>query len=385
MPAITPSSPEELAAILAQTASLNRRITLAGNDTKRLMAGPIAESDLTVSTCGLRRVLHYEPHDLTVSVEAGMPFSQLQSMLADRGQMLALDPPFSAGATIGGVVASNSSGPLRRGFGTARDLIIGMTFTTLEGKLIKTGGMVVKNVAGLDLAKIMVGSFGTLAAITSVNFRVHSLPEGFRSFLFQASDLTKAMERRDTILKSVLQPIAVDLLSPAAAEVYGRRGYVLAIRASGSQTVLDRYERDLAGSEVLNEEEEKQFWRQVGEFTPEFLERETGVVLRISTTLTDMVLLLQMVQAPSVSRAGSGVTYVHFADWEATAALWKAAAERGWTAVVEFAADDIRKTKELWQRPTTTSREQAFAMMKRVKQMFDPGNLLNRSRLYGRI
>ena len=87
--------------------------------------------------------------------------------------MIPLDPPFAQDATVGGVLAANQSGPRRRGYGTARDMVIGMTFATLEGKLIQTGGMVVKNVAGLDMAKMMIGSFGTLAAIATVNFRVH--------------------------------------------------------------------------------------------------------------------------------------------------------------------------------------------------------------------
>jgi FAD/FMN-containing dehydrogenase len=164
--------------------------------------------------------------------------------------MIALDPPFWNDSTVGGVVATNSSGPIRRGFGTARDLIIGMSFATLEGKLVKSGGMVVKNVAGLDMAKLLIGSFGTLAAITTVNFRVHALPEETRTFLFSFADLDRAIEKRDAVLHSVLQPMAVDLLSPVAATRLGRRGYLLTIRAGGSKAVLDRYGRELDGAEV---------------------------------------------------------------------------------------------------------------------------------------
>ena len=385
MSAITPSSIEELAEILAHSASQNRRIALFGNNSKRLMAGPIKDSDLQICTAGLRRVLHYEPHDLTVSVEAGMSFAELQKLLAQKGQMLALDPPFSGQATIGGVVASNSSGPLRRAFGTSRDLIIGMTFATLDGRLIKTGGMVVKNVAGLDLAKVMIGSFGTLAAITCVNFRVHSLPEGFRTFLFQTPDLAKAIEKRDEILKSVLQPLAMDLLSPAASARFGGTEYVLAIRASGSKAVLDRYAHDLPDCETLAANNEDHFWRQIREFTPNSLRQDSDIVLRICTTLADLALLLTLIPGPSLSRAGSGVTYVYLSDWQSVSSLWNAAADRGWTIVVEFASDEIRKTKNLWRGPVSPSREQAFTVMKNVKQMFDPNYLLNNSRLYGRI
>ncbi len=241
----TPASANELAEALREAASGSRTLTVAGNDSKRLMSGPVPSSDLVISTSRLRRILHYEPNDLTISVEAGMPFPELQALLARRRQMIALDPPFSPQATIGGIIASNSSGPMRRAFGTARDLVIGMSFATLDGKIIQTGGMVVKNVAGLDMAKLMIGSFGTLAVITSINFRVHSLPAETRTFLFAFPNLDDALEKRDSILRSVLQPVAMDLVSPAAAARVGNRGYLFAIRATGSRAVLDRYARDL--------------------------------------------------------------------------------------------------------------------------------------------
>ena len=178
------------------------------------MAGPILPADVSISTTALNRILQYERDDLTISVEAGMPFSELQSLLRRERQMIALDPPFSEESTVGGVVASNSSGPMRRTYGTARDMVIGMTFATLEGKLIKTGGMVVKNVAGLDMGKMMIGSFGTLAAITSVNFRVHAAPEATQTFLFSSNDIDAVMERQHQVVRlSQLRPVSIDLLS----------------------------------------------------------------------------------------------------------------------------------------------------------------------------
>src|SRR5262249_34365929 len=159
----------------------------------------------------------YEPRDLTISVGAGLPWGELTRLLADHGQMIPLDPPFGDEATVGGVIAANSSGPRRRLYGTARDVVIGMEFATLEGKLVQTGGMVVKNVAGLDMAKLMIGSFGTLAAITVVNFKLAPMPEVERSFLIAFPSLEAASAARSTILKSQLQPAALDLLNPGAA------------------------------------------------------------------------------------------------------------------------------------------------------------------------
>src|SRR5581483_3731729 len=156
---IVPGSPEQLADCLAQAASRKHRITLAGNSTKERMGGPIAPSDVRISTAGLHKILQYEPRDLTVSVGAGTLYCELSRVLAEHRQMIPLDPPFSERATMGGVVAANTSGPRRRLYGSVRDMVIGMTFATLEGKLIETGGMVVKNVAGLDMGKLMIGSF----------------------------------------------------------------------------------------------------------------------------------------------------------------------------------------------------------------------------------
>src|SRR5437660_3359699 len=217
MHAVTPRTPEELAAALADAASRKKSITLGGRFSKNKMGGPIAPSAVTVVTTGLTRVLSYEAKDLTISVEAGLPWAEFSRLLAENRQMVPLDPPFAGMATVGGVVAANSSGPRRRLYGTARDLVIGMTFATLEGKLVKSGGMVVKNVAGLDMGKLMIGSFGTLAAIAVVNFKLLPMPQVERMFLMSFDTLDAAIAVRGRILKSVLQPAAIDLLNPPAA------------------------------------------------------------------------------------------------------------------------------------------------------------------------
>src|SRR5207244_6498660 len=118
--------------------------------------------------------------------------------------------------------------PRRRLYGTARDLVIGMTFATLEGKLVSSGGMVVKNVAGLDMGKLMIGSFGTLAAIATVNFKVLPSPQVDRLFLLSFDAVEEAVAARDKILASVLQPAAIDLLNRHAAKLVGWHGCVLA-------------------------------------------------------------------------------------------------------------------------------------------------------------
>ncbi len=194
---LAPSTPAELAEALRDAASAGLTIALAGNSTKRRMAGPIEPADVAVTTISLRGQLQYEPRDLTISVGAGLSWREVTSLVAEQRQMIPLDPPYGDQATVGGVVAANTSGARRRLYGTARDVVIGMQFATLEGKLVQSGGMVVKNVAGLDMAKLMIGSFGTLAAIAVVNFKLAPMPEVERSFLLAFESLEAANAARD--------------------------------------------------------------------------------------------------------------------------------------------------------------------------------------------
>jgi glycolate oxidase FAD binding subunit len=386
MQPVTPKTAEDFAFALRQASAKQRTVEVFGNNSKRLMGGPALPAEVTLSTAGLKRIIQYEPNDLTISVEAGMPFAELQTTLGKNKQMVALDPAYYAKATVGGVVASNSSGPMRRLFGTARDMVIGMKFATLEGKLISAGGMVVKNVAGLDIGKLLIGSFGTLAAITSVNFRLHPLPEQTHTYVFSSNDLETLLEKRDKLMMSVLRPMAMDIISPPAATRLGLKGHVLAVRAGGSPRVLARYQKELDGASRLTGQEDAALWSQVREFSGDFLRRQpNGVVLRMSTKLADVPTLLRLISGATICRAATGVAYVYLTSWLGLPPLWQAAIENGWSAVVEFAPEENRASKELWLTGRTKETADGFEMMKKIKEMFDPNHLLNRSRLYGRI
>ena len=373
---LVPGSAEDLASALAEAGSSKRTITLGGHFSKCRMAGPIAPSDVTIATTGLTRLLSYEPKDLTVSVEAGMPYAELSRILAENRQMIPLDPPFAGQATVGGVVATNSSGPRRRLYGTARDLAIGMTFATLEGKLVKCGGMVVKNVAGLDMGKLMIGSFGTLAAIAVVNFKVLPAPQVERLFLLRFDTLDAAIAARDKILTSVLQPAAIDLLNPQAGKDLGWTGCVLAIQAGGNAAAIGRYERELRelGSVQIGDAEASS---SIQEFTPRFLGgHENGAVVRISFTLSQLGEVMGALKAPALARAGSGVCYAYFEDANEAAEL----VGRTPNAIIDFASEAQKPKLTLWPAPGPD-----FELMKRIKRMFDPEHLLNRGRLYNHI
>lgn len=346
---LIPESAEALASALAEANAATHTIRTGGNFSKDMLGGPAAPADVTISTRALNRVLIFEPKDLTISVEAGLAWRELTRLLDAAGMMIPLDPPFAAESTVGGVIAANLSGPRRRLYGTARDLVIGMTFATVEGKLIRTGGMVVKNVAGLDMAKLLIGSFGTLAVMTSVNFKLIPKPAFTRSFSISGT-LDEVVARRDGVLRGVLQPIAVDILSPQASSRIGLDGWRLLIEAGGNERVLDRYTRELAPAEIVD----ASIWEHVREFPRKHLTGSAPAWMRTrSHTLMDLGPVLREWDGPAIARAANGVTYL-YGEGSPPFAAWP-----------EGGND--------------------FPAMQRIKNMFDPKGLLNPGRLHGRI
>lgn len=375
-----PETAQDLAEELRRQALHYRTILLEGNGTKRQMAGPAGDADEHISTTALNRVLDYQPHDLAISVEAGVPWRDLTALLAKNRQMLPLDPPFADGATVGGVVAANCSGPRRRLYGTARDMVIGMQFAMIEGTLLESGGMVLRNAAGLDMAKLLIGSFGTLAAITVVNFRLFPMPEVERTFLAPFPSAQEALSARDRILAGGLQPSALDLLNPAAAQSVADKVWLLAVRASGNPATVRRFQDHptLRDSLVLEDASHGALWRQLEEFTPQFLAgNPNGVVVRVSCTLKELGGAMESFEGPALARAGAGVCYGYFEQPAAVAEWLARSAGRDYKTVIEFASAEDKPGLNLWPSPGGD-----FEIMQRVKNLFDPGIVLNRGRLY---
>jgi len=382
---VRPRSPEDLAEAMGWAAARHQTIELGGHFSKRMMGGPAAPANMTLSTSAMCRVLQYEPRDLTISVEAGISYRELSRLLAGHRQMIPLDPPFADTATIGGVIACNCNGPRRRLYGTARDLVIGMHFATLEGKLVESGGMVVKNVAGLDMSKLMIGSFGTLAAIAVVNFKLIPQPPCERSFRFSFASLDEALAARDAILKSPLDPAAIDLLNPSAAAAADleKPAWILAVRAGGNAAAIARYDRELAamGAHAIHMDQEVAFWRAIHDFTPRFLAaHKDGAVVRVPSTLKELKAAIQPIPGPALARAASGVCYAYFEDAREAAVFAAETAREYSETVVEFAPENRKEAMVLWPAPGKD-----LEIMQRIKHMFDPQLLLNRGRLYRRI
>jgi glycolate oxidase FAD binding subunit len=320
-------------------------------------------------------VLIFEPRELTISVGAGVSWKRFTQLLDENGMMVPMDPPFAAEATVGGVVAANSNGPRRRLYGTPRDVVIGMRFATLEGNLVQSGGMVVKNVAGLDMGKLLIGSLGTLAAIAVVNFKLTPKPPGARTFVSEFSSVNEAMALRDRILRGPLQPAAVDLLNPAASQAIGRKQWTLAVAVAGNPEVLRRYREELPG-DMLEGEAEDAFWNPVREFAPQFLAAHPeGAVARVSVTLDTVGATMSTLPGKAVARAANGVCYAHVEDAAQAAALLKSN-----RAILEYGPASRTASLPMWP-----AKDSGYPIMQKIKRMFDPDHLLNRGRYYGDI
>jgi glycolate oxidase FAD binding subunit len=217
--AAAPASTAEAAALLSAAASLGLTVVPRGSGSRLHWANPAARCDLVVDTRRLDRVLEHAAGDLVVRVQAGVALDDLAAVLARGGQRLALDP-VGCGAngtgTVGGVLATNSAGPLRYRFGAPRDLLIGITVVRPDGVVARSGGKVVKNVAGYDLGKLFAGSYGTLGLITEATFRLHPLPEESSWLSLDLPDSESAAGAVHAICDSPLWPSAVELDWPSA-------------------------------------------------------------------------------------------------------------------------------------------------------------------------
>ncbi len=239
-----------------------------------------------LTTEGLDRILEHEAGDLTCTVEAGIRLSTLTAALAKHGQRLSLDPP--GNPTVGGLLATNVSGPLRHRFGAPRDLVLGVTLVLADGTISSAGGKVVKNVAGYDLARLVCGSRGTLALVGRASFRLHPLPRASRTLLVETEDTAGAAAR---LLRSQLQPSALDVLHP------GR----VAILFEGSRRAVDDQfasARQLVGGD----EADADVWR-------ESRERQGAAKGRVRFTPGALAETLATLET-AVVRPAAGVAYV---------------------------------------------------------------------------
>jgi glycolate oxidase FAD binding subunit len=208
--AVAPGNTEEVAAVLRLAQENHLAVVEYGGGTKQGWGYPVAPA-LVLEMHRLNTLREHTWQDMTCTVEAGCTWAAMQSGLAQHGQFVAVDPLWPDKATVGGIVATNDSGTLRQRYGGLRDLVIGMTIVLADGTIAHTGGKVVKNVAGYDLHKLMIGAFGTLGVVTSVNFRLHSVPRSAQSFTVSATAVEPVGRVMLAMLHAQLSTVAIQL------------------------------------------------------------------------------------------------------------------------------------------------------------------------------
>ena len=414
---VTPSTREQLCEVMRLVFAERWRVAPVGNCTKLRMAGIPQGIDLVLSLRLLNRVTDYEPADLTISVEAGIAVEELAATLRSHCQQLPLDVPFSDGATVGGMIATNGSGPRRLAYGSVRDILIGVHFVTADGTLVKSGGKVVKNVAGYDMGKLLIGSFGTLGIITDVAFKVFPVPPMTTTFVLGFPAVNRALEARQRILHSPFSPQALDLVDAAAGvlmreDILSASSFSLVMAAAGSEAVVERIRRELPplirrdGPENicnLTGDPEMRLWKAIQETTSTVLTQSPGAaVIKASVLLEQIGSVMELArQAASrnglacatLARAGTGIVYCYFLPpsesdhasrieriAKACEFLLSGTAQLGGCAVVEWCPSEIKQQTSLWKTPGDD-----FPMMQRLKGQLDPAGILNPGRLYGKI
>lgn len=404
---VEPETEEQVAAVLAFVDRRGLTVLPRGGGTQAGMGLPPRSGDIVLSLARLNAILEHAPHDQTVSVQAGLTLSELQTALEKTHQWLALDPVVGESATIGGLIATNASGARRLRYGGVRDQIIGIRVALADGTLAKGGGKVVKNVAGYDVPKLFTGSLGTLGVIVTATFRLYPLPAASRTVLIAAPSPTALCDVAVKVIASTLVPTVIDLVQDGEGG-----GCTLAVRfESGvAEAVTEQCEglhtlagELRAGARTLEGEEEATFWRAVaGGLAPATSaggvapDAQTGgsILLKASLLVSEVAGWLGALDGIARRRglvtrwrahAGHGMVYARLGGGNA-AAFGKAVGElravanmRRGSVVVVDAPPAIAREIDMWG-PIG-----ALDVMRRVKEQFDPHATLNRGRFVGGI
>ena len=401
----TPSAIEDAAQIVAAANQHDLQVMAYGGGSHTNLGGLADQIDVLIRTSKLTRLLEHEAPDLTCRIEAGITLADLQAQLAKQGQRLALDPPEAAQTTIGGILATNASGPRRLRYGTARDLVIGLHVIQANGEIARSGGRVVKNVAGYDLNKLYIGSLGTLGLIAEANFKLHPLPAEERTLLLTYTNAEDAMHTAIDITRSQLTPSALELIDSGAAsdmsDFFGQHlpgnGWTLAINFEGSTTTISRQidetyllarKYNALLDDELEGEQQERFWQAVREHM------QGTVTCKAAILVSHIVPYLQHIErichsqdleAAIVAHAGNGILFIELRPGDATQRLVDAinalrihAQEARGSLVVECCPVEIKRRIDVWGEPGTD-----FRMMQRLKQQFDPKGTFVKGRFLG--
>jgi glycolate oxidase FAD binding subunit len=353
METVAPASAGEAAALLAS----GRMVRPRGGGTKWAWGG-LPDPDVVLSTERLDRVVEHNAGDLTAVLGVGVRLADAQRTFAEAGQMLALDPP-GADATVGGIVATADSGPRRHRYGAPRDLLLGITVALSDGTVARSGGRVIKNVAGYDLAKLFAGSFGRLGTIVEVVVRLHPIPPATASAVGETDD-SAALARATLALAAA--PLELEALDVRWSN---GRGLLLARAGGAAAHARARRAAELMGLDGAVHEDDAALWAAQREAQ----RSDDAIVLRVAglpSALEAVVGVAQRTGASLVARAGIGTFWLRLPD---AAAL--AEADRGLPPFPRTVTDGPAPIR--LDRP----RDGALARLEeRVKARFDPAGAL---------
>jgi glycolate oxidase FAD binding subunit len=372
-----PATIEEMASAVREHAAAGRAVRPRGGGTKIGWGGLPREgaaAAIDIDTRALNRVVEHNEGDLTAVVEAGMPLAAAQAAFARAGQRLAIDPPLGDGdaATIGGVLATNDTGPMRHRYGGMRDLVLGITVVLSDGTVASSGGKVIKNVAGYDLAKLFTGSFGTLGVVARIAVRLHPAPQATATVVGESDDPDRITAAGAMLARL---PLEADCLDVAWSNGAGRMlvRFAGAAAVERARTVGARLSLD--GVKILTDDAEIWARQRASQRTAS----PTGAVVKVSSRPMHLAAILRAADAARgsvISRAGLGLSWISLPDATTVDTLRRALAPRSCTVL-----DGADRVSTPWPAVDPG----ALALMQRVKMRFDPSRTFRPGAFVGGI
>jgi glycolate oxidase FAD binding subunit len=406
LPIPTPQSADDLADALREASGCGQMIVPWGAGTLQHLGQAPPPTAQPLATTGLNRILEYNPADLTITVEAGATLGAIQAALRQHGQWLPWDPPAPEHATIGGLLAAAASGPLRLGYGTPRDWTLGLRVALGDGRLVKSGGKVVKNVAGYDTHKLHIGALGTLGVIVEATLKVVPLPERIASLVFACTSLADACTLAERLRERPLSPMSL-VANTTAQELLPGVQVFLAMRFAGVAAAVERQVQVAlaiarssgAALAELSATQHHALWRALAGLADPALEGDhsnNALIIRAGAPVAMLPRVLEALErhvppAAATQLAGYAGVGVAYARWyladasvarvgAALAMLRAALTPLGGYAVVEAAPPELRAQLDLWGPAPPT-----LALMRGLKAQWDPQAILNRGRYAGGI
>jgi glycolate oxidase FAD binding subunit len=380
---VAPADAKQIAAVLVVANANGIAVTHSGSGTKLGWGNSVA-ADIHLEMKRMNALREHPWQDMTCTVEAGCTWAAMQAELARHGQMVALDPLWPEKATVGGVVASNDGGALRLKYGGPRDLIIGMTVVLADGTVAKTGGKVVKNVAGYDLHKLMTGGFGTLGVIADVNFRLHPVEACTRTWTAVASDACAFAAPLRALLDSQMTPSSVQVR-------VREQECALDVRIAALPECMNEHAASLRN--IFGQIEVKESSDQVWQARQELFDTEGTAVLKISVLPGDVCAVSKELQEQAgkdvldisiVAQANGLMTVALKSAPDAALALIEHLRGRvrgsGGSVIALQIPQTLRERLDVWGYASN-----ALPLMREIKRRFDPNRILNPGRFVGNI